>query len=61
VFRRRSMPHTPIFCRAGMLLIAIGVGSVSHYPAVAGNDERQRPGAVPWWRLKAAAKENSDA
>ncbi len=22
---------------------------------------RQRPGAMPWWRLKAAAKENSDA
>jgi hypothetical protein len=22
---------------------------------------RQRPGAMPWWRLNAAAKENSDA
>ena len=31
------------------------------YQVVIDASRRQRPGAVPWWRLNAAANENSDA
>jgi len=44
-----------------VLIVAANVGVISVAGQTGVAVARQRPGATPWWRLKAAAKENSDA